>query len=123
AFAGALLFALYPGFFIALLSLFLIGVGMAMLQVVINPLLRVAGGEEKFAFNSVLAQLLFGAASFLSPLLYSYLVKNVHSQETGLLIDTWNKLVPESLKWVSLYWVFAVISLLMVVIITVVIFP
>ncbi len=46
-----------PGFSIALLSLFLIGVGMAMLQVVINPLLRVAGGEEKFAFNSVMAQL------------------------------------------------------------------
>jgi fucose permease len=79
AFLGALLFALVPGFSVALLSLFLIGIGMAMLQVVINPLLRVAGGEAQFAFNSVLAQLFFGAASFLSPLLYSYLVSNVHS--------------------------------------------
>lgn len=123
SFVGALFFAITPGFSVSLFSLFLIGVGMAMLQVVINPLLRVAGGEEKFAFNSVLAQLFFGAASFLSPLLYSYLVLNVHSDHSGFLLDSLNKLVPESLKWVSLYWVFAVISLLMVVIIGLVKFP
>jgi fucose permease len=123
SFTGALLFAAAPGFAIALFSLFLIGVGMAMLQVVINPLLRVAGGEEKFAFNSVLAQLFFGAASFLSPLLYSYLVQNVHSAESGFVIDLLNKLVPQNLKWVSLYWVFAVISLAMVLVIWLVKFP
>lgn len=123
AFSGALLFAVNPGFTIALLSLFLIGIGMAMLQVVINPLLRVAGGEERFAFNSVLAQLFFGTASFLSPLLYSYLVLNVHSGQSGFLIDMLDNLVPENLKWVSLYWVFAVISLLMVLVIALVKFP
>ena len=32
-----------------------IGAGMAVLQVAINPLLRVAGGEEHFAFNSAFA--------------------------------------------------------------------
>jgi fucose permease len=123
AFAGALLFALVPGFSIALFSLFVIGIGMAILQVVINPLLRVAGGEEKFAFFSVLAQLFFGAASFLSPLLYSYLVLNVHSDQSGFMLDILNDLVPENLKWVSLYWVFAVIALVMVVIISMVKFP
>ena len=123
AFGGALLFAIFPGFAIALLSLFLIGIGMAMLQVVINPLLRVAGGEEKFAFFSVLAQLFFGGASFLSPMLYSYLVLNVHSGNSGFLIDILNGLVPENLKWVSLYWVFAVIALAMVVVIALVKFP
>jgi fucose permease len=123
AFIGAFLFAMVPGFAIALLSLFLIGIGMAMLQVVINPLLRVAGGEEKFAFFSVLAQLFFGAASFLSPLLYSYLVANVHSGQSGFLIDVLNGLVPESLKWVSLYWVFSVIALAMAVVIALVKFP
>src|SRR5688572_25177831 len=46
AFGAALLFALLPTFEVALLSLFSIGIGMAMLQVVINPLLRQAGGEE-----------------------------------------------------------------------------
>jgi fucose permease len=123
AFAGALLFALIPGFSIALFSLFMIGIGMAILQVVINPLLRVSGGEEKFAFYSVLAQLFFGAASFLSPLLYSYLVANVHSGESGFLINILNGLVPENLKWVSLYWVFAVIALAMVAVIAFVKFP
>jgi fucose permease len=124
AFLGALLFALVPGFSVALLSLFLIGIGMAMLQVVINPLLRVAGGEAQFAFNSVLAQLFFGAASFLSPLLYSYLVSNVHSGSApSSVIALFNQLVPANLKWVSLYWVFALTALLMVVVIYFVRFP
>ena len=123
AFFGAFLFAIIPGFSVALLSLFLIGVGMAMLQVVINPLLRVAGGEEKFAFNSVLAQLFFGAASFLSPLLYSYLVSSVHSEKSGFIISILNGLVPENLKWVSLYWVFALIALAMVAVIALIKFP
>ena len=47
AFAGSLAFALFPTFAVALPSLFLIGIGMAMLQVAINPLLRVAGGEKQ----------------------------------------------------------------------------
>lgn len=123
AFVGALLFALLPSFGIALFSLFLIGIGMAMLQVVINPLLRVAGGEENFAFNSVMAQLFFGAASFLSPMLYSYLVLNVHSGSSSAIIQIFDSLVPENLKWVSLYWVFALIALAMVVVIQLVRFP
>ena len=55
-----------------MISLFMIGSSMAALQVAINPLLRVAGGEEHFAFNSAFAQLIFGIASFLSPQLYLY---------------------------------------------------
>lgn len=123
AFAGALLFALVPSFPIALSSLFTIGIGMAMLQVVINPLLRTAGGEEHFAFNSVLAQLAFGAASFLSPLLYSYLVTNIHTDNASSLIGLFNNLVPENLKWVSLYWVFAIIALIMALLVYFVKFP
>jgi len=123
AFAAALLFALFPTFEVALFSLFSIGIGMAMLQVVINPLLRQAGGEEHFAFNSVLAQLFFGSASFLSPLLYSYLVNNIHTEETQPVIRLFNALVPPDIKWVSLYWVFALTALLMVVTIALVKFP
>ncbi len=123
AFAGALVFSLFPSFEVALISLFSIGIGMAMLQVVINPLLRQAGGEAHFAFNSVLAQLFFGAASFLSPLLYSTLVNNIHTANQDPLILLFNQLVSPEIKWVSLYWVFALISLLMVVIIMLVKFP
>jgi fucose permease len=124
AFLGALLFAMIPVFLVALLSLFIIGTGMAMLQVVINPLLRVAGGGNNFAFNSVMAQLFFGGASFLSPMLYTYFVQNVHSGlPSNFIIEIINTIVPTDMKWVSLYWVFAVVSLLMIVIIKTVKFP
>jgi fucose permease len=52
AFAAALLISLWPSYPVFLVSLFLIGAGFAALQVVINPLLRVSGGEEHYAFNS-----------------------------------------------------------------------
>lgn len=123
AFVAALMFALFPTFEVALISLFSIGIGMAMLQVVINPLLRQAGGEEHFAFNSVFAQLFFGSASFLSPLLYSYLVSNIHTDNTGSLILLFNRLVSADIKWVALYWVFALTALLMVVTVALVKFP
>jgi fucose permease len=123
AFAGAFMFAIIPGFLVALLSLFLIGIGMAMLQVAINPLLRVSGGEENFAFYSVLAQLLFGLASFISPQLYSYLVLNIHSENDALLLRILNPIVPVKLEWAALYWVFAIIVLLMIIIIALIRFP
>lgn len=124
SFIGALFFALFPNYLVAVISLFLIGTGMAMLQVAINPLLREAGGEENFAFNSVLGQLFFGAASFLSPLAYSYLVLNLGSDEAGnFLLNTLESVVPPDLPWVSLYWLFAVLSLVMVVVIAASPFP
>src|SRR5206468_11177100 len=43
---GSIAFAIHPTYKVAFVSLFVIGIGMAMLQVAINPLLRVAGGEE-----------------------------------------------------------------------------
>ena len=116
AFLGSLILALFPSYLTAVFSLFLIGSGMAMLQVAINPLLREAGGEEHFAFNATVAQLIFGAASFISPLVYSYLVLNLEkkSSDSNILITTLSKVVPENIPWISLYWLFAVISLLMV---------
>jgi fucose permease len=117
AFVGALMFAVFPGFSVALPSLFIIGIGMAVLQVAINPLLRHAGGEGNFAFYSVLAQLVFGSASFLSPQLYSYLVQNVHSENTSLFIKLLNPIVPANLEWASLYWVFALVVLAIIIVI------
>ena len=76
-FIGSLLFALIPCYPVLLASCFIIGLGMAMLQTVINPLTRVAGGEENFAFFSVMGQLVFGFASFISPFVYSYLVREL----------------------------------------------
>jgi fucose permease len=123
AFLAALLFAMFPDFGIALISLFLIGIGMAALQVIINPLLRQSGGESNYAFFSAMAQLIFGLASFLSPQLYSYLVHNVHSGNTSFWITLLDQLVPANLKWVSLYWVFTLITLAMIGLIWLLRFP
>ncbi|GAA0880856.1 sugar MFS transporter [Algoriphagus jejuensis] len=120
---GALVFAFNPQFSFALISLFVIGLGMAMLQVVINPLLRVVGGEENFAFNSVLGQLAFGAASFFSPWLYSYLVQNLHTGNEAVHFQFLEKLVPADLSWVSVYYLFALLAVLMFLLISRVHFP
>jgi MFS transporter, FHS family, L-fucose permease len=70
-----------------------------MLQVVINPLTRTAGGEAHFAFFSVMGQLVFGLASFVSPLVFAALMER-------------NAQAP----WVSFYGGFAVVFALVIVI-------
>ncbi len=118
------MFVIHPTFIVFLISLFTIGTGMAALQVVINPLLRVSGGEAHYAFNSVLAQLIFGLASFISPQMYSYLVSNIDKGNMQKpFISLLSGLVPAKMSWVSVYWVFAVIGLIMIVIILLVKFP
>ena len=119
---GAFLFALNSSYFFYLISLFLIGSGMAMLQVAINPLLRVTGGEKEFAFNSVLGQLFFGLASFLSPLVYTYLVIN-ENQPSSFITQLIKNITIPNLEWISLYWIFAIISLAMVFLIMISNFP
>jgi len=125
AFSGAILFSLLPEFPVFLCSLFLIGCGMALLQVALFPLLRVTGGEEHFAFNNMIVQLVFGVASFLSPFVYSYLVTNLSAQSVtkGVFINFMAFITPHHLPWVSIYWIFAFISFMMIAIILLVRFP
>lgn len=122
---GALCFALFSGYQVAVVSLFVIGAGMAALQVAINPLLRVAGGEEHFALNEVLAQFLFGAASFISPWIYSYLVVHLtgSTQASNWIIRVLHRITPASLPWVSIYWVFACVAIALVLLLLVSRFP
>ena len=125
ALLGAVLFSVVPVFPVFLVSLFMIGSGMALLQVALYPLLRVVGGEEHFAFNSVVAQLVFGAASFVSPFVYSYLVTHLAAaaDEQGVILDVISFLTPVRLPWVSIYLVFSVVSFLMLVLILATKFP
>jgi fucose permease len=122
---GSLLFASIPNFPVLIVSSFIIGLGMAMLQTVINPFSRVAGGEEHFAFYSVMGQLVFGAASFVSPLVYSYLVLHLshYTGEDGLLLQLLSAITPVRLPWVSLYWVFAFILAIIIVVVLLLKFP
>ena len=104
---GAMAFSLFPTYRVVIASLFVIGIGMAMLQVIINPLMRTSGGEEHFAFFSVLGQLVFGFASFVSPFVFTYLVTRLPDPgRSNLLLDTLRALAPADLSWVALYWLF-----------------
>jgi FHS family L-fucose permease-like MFS transporter len=122
---GALSFALFPVYHVATISLFVMGAGMAALQVAINPLLRTAGGECHFAFNSAFAQLVFGAASFVSPIVYVYLVNNVGKRgvQPAGLAGLLSLATPAEMPWVSIYWLFAFATLLMAAIIVVLRLP
>ncbi|MFY0654111.1 MAG: MFS transporter [Cyclobacteriaceae bacterium] len=115
-FLGSAIISLFPNYLAASLSLFIIGSGMAVLQVAINPLLRVSAGGEHFAFYSVIAQLVFGLASYLSPGTYTYLVKSIQSEDKSAIFQFLSNHVPEHLPWVSLYWLFAIIALAMMAI-------
>jgi MFS transporter, FHS family, L-fucose permease len=101
--AGCLAISLWPVYAVVIGGLFLIGLGMAMLQVVINPLMRTTGGEANFAFFAVLAQLVFGLASYVSPLIYAALM-----QQPGA--------AGRPLVWVQLYWAFVPVYVILIAI-------
>lgn len=123
-FFGAILLALLPSYLTALFSFFIIGCGMAVLQVFINPLLRVTGGEEHFAMYAVFAQLVFGFASFLSPLVYTQLAsKTFFLADYPFLQNLSILLITKELPWISLYFLFSVISLFMILILAFSKFP
>lgn len=120
---GALSFAFHPTYTIALSSLFVIGIGMAMLQVIINPLMRTAGGEENFAFYSVMAQMIFGLASFVSPFVFSYMIKSLNGGIANIITDNLRDLVGNNAYWTSLYWLFSLIFVIMVILLTIIKIP
>lgn len=126
-FIGTVLFACLYTYPALLASSFIIGLGMAMLQTVLNPLQRTVGGEENYAFVAELAQFVFGTASFVSPLVYAYLIRElnpeVYQPGKNVLLDCLSTVTPSSLPWVSLYWVFALLLLVMLVAVALSKFP
>src|SRR5262249_56137616 len=109
-------------FGMALGAFFAVGLGMAALQVAINPLLRVAGGEEHYAFNAVIVQMVFGIASFAGPRIYSHYAggfENAGDPLAGLLA----RVVPAHLPWVAMYWIFAAITVVMLAVIAAIRLP
>jgi fucose permease len=107
---GCIAIAAAPTYAVVIGSLFVIGLGMAMLQVVINPLMRTAGGDANFAFFSVMGQLVFGLASFLSPLAFAGLMQGVEAQSGWIAAVA--KLAPSNLPWVAFYDAFILIFVL-----------
>jgi fucose permease len=101
--AGCLAISISPTYLVVIVGLFVIGLGMAMLQVVINPLMRTTGGEPHFAFFSVMAQLVFGAASFVSPQVFVAVMRQPPTPGRPIV-------------WVELYFAFVAIYALLLLI-------
>jgi fucose permease len=125
ALAGILVFVLFLSYRASVISLFIIGSAVAIIQVTAVPLLRRACGPENLAFHSTLNQLMYGAGAFLSPVIYSWLSKSMlnGNGENSFLIKILLWLVPPGFEWVSAYWLFVVLLILMIVIVLLVKFP
>ena len=102
---GAALIILMPGYLSFIFSFFMIGTGMAILQVAINPILRYAVSGENFAFFSIIGQLAFGSASFLSPVFYRFLLEKKIFFGLHIFND-------EPWLWIYVLFILAIIALL-----------
>jgi fucose permease len=125
ALSGVLVFVLFLNYGASIISLFIIGSSVAIIQVIAVPLLRRSCGGENLAFHSTLNQLMYGAGAFLSPIIYSSLTKNMlnNTNESNLLKRILSQLVPQGFEWSSAYWLFVVLLILLVAIVLLVKFP
>tara|TARA_B100000614_G_scaffold38862_1_gene31643 strand:- start:575 stop:1810 length:1236 start_codon:yes stop_codon:yes gene_type:complete len=114
SFVGALIIIIFKTYTSLLFSFFLIGTGMAILQVVINPLLRESVSPQNFAFFSVVGQLVFGFASFLSPIFYKSIVQSSEVKAYSFFADS---------PWVLIYLSFLLLLALVSVIVYLVKLP
>ena len=124
-FLGAGAFRHVPDLPIVLTSLFAIGLGMAMLQVIILPLMREAGGEKKYAFNQVLAQIVFRGRFFHESVRLGRTYAKLTGEDSAndFFIRFLKGITPESLPWSSLYFIFTIVFVIMLVVISYVKFP
>ena len=70
-------------------------------------------------FIGTTAQFMFGIASFLSPLVYTYLIHelnpDIYKEGKNFFIDLLAGMTPADMPWVSLYWVFTLLLLVMLI--------
>jgi fucose permease len=125
ALSGVLIFVLFLNYWASVISLFIIGSSVAIIQVTAVPLLRRACGPENLAFHSTLNQLMYGAGAFLSPVIYSFLSVNLSEggNKQNLFLQLLSRLVPEGFEWSSAYWLFALLIVSLIVIVLFVKFP
>jgi fucose permease len=125
ALAGVLVFVLFLSYRASIISLFIIGSSIAVIQVTAVPLLRRACGPENLAFHSTLNQLMYGAGAFLSPVIYSWLTQSLLNDTGGnnLLTKVYSRLLPQGFEWASAYWLFIVLLILLILIMAFIKFP
>lgn len=121
---GSLMVATLPYMGVVMFSLFCIGSAMALLQVVINPLLRVSGGEENYAFYSMLGQLVFACGGMIAPKIYSNLASNAVENGSASIMNTLlSSEASVQMPWLSMYQLFAFLSFILLVAVAINRFP
>ena len=119
-----LAFIALPSYGAFLVSLFIAGAGMSVVQVVINPLVRSVGGEEYFSFYLIFGQLVYGAGSIFSPLLFSYIITRLHTGElSNPLVALIKNLTPSAMPWISIYWICVVACVFVLILLILIKFP
>lgn len=91
---GVFIFASISGYIPNMISMFICGVGITALQVAANPLVKDISNPEKYTRNLTLFMVLFGVGSYLAPNVVTLI------KEQGL-------------HWSYTYWIFTVISIVM----------
>jgi fucose permease len=97
-FAGSLIFAFFPVYRIGLISLFIIGLGLTAFQIVGNLLVKkIDDDPEKYSRNLTMAQIVQGLGGLTGGMIIGFLVNTLGWQ------------------WTSLYYIFAVMSVMLAV--------
>ena len=91
---GVFMFASVPGYYANMIAMFVCGIGITAIQVSANPLVKEISNPEKYSRNLTLFMVLFGVGSTIAP----YIVTFVKSR---------------GFEWNYTYWLFTVISLVM----------
>ncbi len=102
--AGVALFAAVPGFNMNMLAMFLCGIGITGIQVAINPLVNEISDPAKYSRNLTLFMVVNGLGGYAAPQIVT-LIKS------------------QGLHWTTTYWVFTLISLIMLAAISIPSFP
>jgi fucose permease len=115
---GVLLFVVFLDYSTSLISLFIIGSAVAIIQVSSVPLLRRICGPDNFAFHSTLNQLVYGFGAYLSPNIFSFLTTNLLNKnfKQNFFFYYLSLVIPEGYEWVSAYWLIALIVILTIII-------
>src|SRR5579863_5985609 len=121
---GVLIFVLFLTYWTSILSLFIIGTMVAIIQVIAVPLLRKVCGPENLAFHTTWNNLMYGAGAFFSPVIYRFLSAGRKDNNTGNGgMELLSRLIPKGFEWASSYWLFVLLLIFLVVTIMFLKFP
>lgn len=121
---GVLIFVFFLTYWTSILSLFIVGSMVAVIQVIAVPLLRKVCGPENLAFHTTWNNLMYGAGAFFSPVMYRLLSAGRSDNSTGNAgMKVLSRLIPKGFEWASSYWLFVLLLIFLVVAIMFLKFP